>query len=78
MRKIIILLNRIGKDKYMHFFCGYFITLLLTLIISTKWLIILSVVLISITKEIFDYYNNGRVELLDIIFTCMPLLMLLL
>ena len=59
---------QLPADKLSHYFHGQMSTLLLVWFIHPIF-ILLYILLISIAKEIWDYYNNGHVELLDILAT---------
>ena len=67
MRKWLAMLH-IPHDKLGHYFYGQVMTLAM-LLFTPHIFILLTILLISIAKEIWDYYNKGCVELLDVLAT---------
>lgn len=76
IKNLLVKLSSIKKDKLLHFFYSFFIVLGLKFILNSLSIIII-VFSLSILKELYDKYNNGSVEVLDIVFTLLPLLMLI-
>lgn len=69
---IFNILSNIPKDKLLHFFYGFLIMILLSLFLP-KTIVVISLLLIAVAKEIRDKFKNGSVELLDVLFTILPL-----
>jgi len=65
----------IGFDKVLHFISGFLIYSIVYAVCGylsidvSPLLIVMIVLFIGIAKEIFDYFNNGDVEVADVIAT---------
>jgi len=69
------ILNKIPKDKLLHFFVGSVILFLSLLFFNTLFSVTI-VVLIAAIKEIIydDFYGKGTPEVQDFIYTILPCL----
>ena len=69
------ILNKIPKDKLLHFFVGSVILFLSLLFFNTLFSVSI-VVLVAAIKEIIydDFYGKGTPELQDFIYTILPCL----
>ena len=69
------ILNKIPKDKLLHFFVGSIILFLSLLFFNTLFSVTI-VVLIAAIKEIIydDFYGKGTPEVQDFIYTILPCL----
>ena len=69
------ILNKIPKDKLLHFFLGSIILFLSLLFFNTLFSVTI-VVLIAAIKEIIydDFYGKGTPEVQDFIYTILPCL----
>ncbi len=67
------ILNKIPKDKLLHFFVGSVVLFLLLLFFSTLFSVAI-VVFIAAIKEIVydDFYGKGTPEIQDFIYTVLP------
>lgn len=63
-------LNKIGKDKYIHFIVGYLL-FCIGLMVGMNWVASMLLVIVMATgKEIFDYMNRfGTPDCMDLIAT---------
>jgi len=69
------ILNKIPKDKLLHFFVGSVILFLSLLFFNTLFSVSI-VVLVAAIKEIIydDFYGKGTPEVQDFIYTILPCL----
>jgi len=65
------------QDKANHFIYGFVIYLLANILL-TDLLSLIIVLIFALAKETYDYYRQGQVELLDVIYTISPALIILL
>ena len=67
----------IPADKANHFIYGFYIYILLDLIMNSFYAALL-VLVIGIAKEAYDYYDYGKWEIMDVFATVLPSLILIL
>ena len=77
LEELLTVITTIRKDLLLHFFCGYLIMITSGLVLSKRSIFVL-VLLVAISKEIWDMGQQTHTpELTDIIFTVAPCLVLL-
>lgn len=68
MLKTLLAKLTLPHDKLSHFFYGV-VTALIMLPLFSHWFIMCYILLFSLAKEIWDSYNGGGVECLDLLAT---------
>lgn len=58
-------------DKCLHFITGFFIFEISTIFVS-DWIALVIVSLFGAGKEIYDYFDYGKFDILDAAFTVIP------
>lgn len=75
---LVIMHSLLQHDKLKHFFFGFFIFLVISLLFG-NWVAITVVALVAIAKEVYDKVTGkGFVEWLDVLYTICPGILILL
>ena len=76
MKKLIDLIMPL--DKMRHFFVGTLLAFALTMLDIDPFIVVWICGAVGILKEMSDYFTGGTQELLDVVYTIVPSILILL